>query len=102
MVRKAVPDRQFSDEFRREAVKLVIERGVAQAEVARRLDMSQKTLGYWVRKARRGEAVRSAKPAAGLSELEAELSRLRQENAQLRLEKEILRKAAAYFAKESR
>ena len=55
-----------------------------------------------MRKARRGEAVRTARPVSGVSDLEAELSRLRQENAQLRLEKEILRKAAAYFAKESR
>ena len=102
MGRKIVPDRQYADELRGEAVKLVIEQGMTQAEVARRLDMSQKTLGYWVRKARRGEPIRSAKPVTGLSDLEAEVSRLRQENAQLKLEREILRKAAAYFAKESR
>ena len=102
MGKKAVPDRQYTDELRREAVKLVIEQGMSQAEVARRLEMSQKTLGYWVRKARRGKPLRAARSASGLTEMEAELSRLRQENAQLKLEKEILRKAAAYFAKESR
>ena len=100
--KRAVPNRQYTEEFRGEAVKLVIEKKQAIAEVARRLDMSEQTLAYWVGKSRRGEPLRAARPVSGLSELEAELVRLRQENARLREEKEILRKATAYFVKESR
>jgi transposase len=54
-----------------------------------------------VYRARKGQALVKRAPAQPVSELEAELSRLRQENAKLKLEKEILKKAAAYFAKES-
>ena len=71
------------------------------AAVARSLEMSNKTLANWVYLARKGQALVKRQPARPVSEVEAELSRLRQENARLRLEKEILKKAAAYFARES-
>ena len=58
-------------------------------------------LGNWVARTRKGEALMKRPPGQPLTELEGELSRLRQENARLRIEKEILKKAAAYFAKES-
>jgi len=54
-----------------------------------------------VYRARKGQELVKRATAQPVSELEAELSRLRQENAKLRLEKEILKKAAAYFARES-
>jgi transposase len=54
-----------------------------------------------VYRARKGQALVKRQPAQPVSELEAEVSRLRQENTRLKLEKEILKKAAAYFAKES-
>ena len=69
--------------------------------VARSLEMSSKTLANWVYRARHGEALLKRSPVKPVSELEAELTRLRQENARLRVEKDILKKAAAYFAKES-
>ena len=69
--------------------------------VARSLEMSNKTLANWVLRARKGELLVRRSPAQPVSELEAELSRLRQENAKLKVEKEILKKAAAYFARES-
>jgi transposase len=62
--------------------------------------MSAGTLGTWVTRTRRGESLSKA-GGGSVSEVQAELTRLRQENARLRLEKEILKKAAAYFAKES-
>ena len=65
------------------------------------MEMSNKTLANWVLRARKGEALIKRAPVKPVSELEAELSRLRQENAKLKLEKEILKKAAAYFARES-
>ena len=98
---KAGPDRRYTAEFRDSAVKQVIDGRRPIAAVARSLEMSGKSLANWVYRARKGqEPVRHAS-ARPMSELEIELSRLRQENAKLRIEKEILKKAAAYFAKES-
>jgi transposase len=70
-------------------------------QVARSLEMSDRTLANWVRQARRGQPLLKRPPAQPVDEVQAELARLRQENARLKLEKEILKKAAAYFAKES-
>jgi transposase len=98
---KTGPNRKYTPEFRQAAVKQVVDGGRSLPSVARSLEMSPKTLANWVLRARKGQPL--AKPLAGmvLTELEAEMTRLRQENAKLRLEKEILKKAAAYFAKES-
>jgi transposase len=98
---KAIPKRAYTPEFRDAAVKQVIDGGRSIASVARSLEMSSKSLANWVYHARRGEAIVKRAPSQPGSELEAELSRLRQENAKLKLEKEILKKAAAYFARES-
>ena len=94
-------DRKYTVEFRDAAVKQVIEGGRGMSAVARSLEISSKTLANWVYRARKGLALVKRKPAQPTSELEAEVSRLRQENARLRVEKEILKKAAAYFARES-
>jgi len=70
------------------------------AEVSRDLGINYKTLGNWVR-AEQARETRDQAPGA-LSESErAELKRVKKENAELRIEREILRKAAAYFAKET-
>jgi transposase len=98
---KTGPDRRYTVEFRDSAVKQVIEGGRSIAVVARSLEMSSKSLANWVYRARKGQALVKRAPALPTSELEAEVSRLRQENARLKMEKEILKKAAAYFAKES-
>jgi transposase len=98
---KAGPDRRYTAEFRDAAVKQVMEGGRGIAAVARSLEMSNKSLANWVYRARKGQALIKRAPVQPTSETEAELSRLRQENAKLRLEKEILKKAAAYFARES-
>ena len=94
-------DRKYTVEFRDAAVKQVIDGGRGMSAVARSLEISSKTLANWVYRARKGLALVKRKPAQPTSELEAEVSRLRQENARLRVEKEILKKAAAYFARES-
>jgi transposase len=98
---KSGPDRRYTPESRDAAVKQVIEGGRSVAAVARSLEMSGKSLANWVYRARKGQVLIKRAPTQPVSELEAELSRLRQENAKLKLEKEILKKAAAYFAKES-
>jgi len=91
--------RSFTDEFRAGAVSLVLEKGKTMAQVARDLDLTQSTLGRWVEQARadKGKSTRGTLT----TEEKEELARLRKENRELRLEREILKKAAAFFAKEN-
>lgn len=99
---KALPNRKYTAEFREAAVRQVIESGRRLTDVARALEISDKTLGNWVGRARAGHSLtRRVARVKPVSDLEAENARLRQENERLKLEKEILKKAAAYFAKES-
>ena len=88
--------RQFTPEFRAEAVRMVQQSGDSMSHVARDLGLSHVTLGKWVRLA-------TAPPVVdGLSEDErAELVRLRRENRQLQMERDILKKATAFFARQS-
>ena len=98
---KAGTDRKYTTEFRDSAVKQVIDGGRSISAVARSLEISNKTLSNWVYRARKGQELVKRTPALPSSELEAEVSRLRRENARLKVEKEILKNAAAYFARES-
>ena len=93
---------KYTEEFRRDAVDLVRSSGRPINQVARELGMSHETLRNWVRAAERQTGAGSVADGSGLSvaDKDAEIARLRRENAELRPEKEILRKAAAYFAKE--
>ena len=94
-------NRSYTPEFRAAAVQQVKAGGRSIPTVARSLEMSAKTLANWVLRARKGAPLASGTAGQPVSELEAEVTRLRQEVAKLRMEKEILKKAAAYFAKES-
>ena len=87
--------RKFDEEFRREAVKLVMEGGVPAARAARDLGVGQTTLSKWL------AAARGAKDESLPESEREELKRLRKENAQLKMERDILKKATAYFAKNS-
>ncbi|WP_030926677.1 transposase [Streptosporangium amethystogenes] len=88
---------KFGDEFKRDAVRLVRATGRTCADVARELGMNRETLRTWVRAAE----AEDSESGAGLAKAERdELARLRKRVAELEIEKEILRKAAAYFAKE--
>jgi transposase len=92
--------RRFSREFKVEAVRLVRERGVTLAQAARDLDVHVNLLRGWVRAHRDDPA--HAFPGEGQQKPEAaEVARLRREVARLKMERDILKKAAAYFAKES-
>jgi len=88
---------RYPAEFRADAVALVRSSGRPIAQVAKELGVNHETLRTWVRAAeaaeRPGAAAESAK--------DAELARLRRQVVELRLEREILRKAAAYFARET-
>ena len=92
--------RTFSSEFKREAVRLVKERGVAITQAARDLDLHENVLRKWMREL--AIDPQHAFPGQGQMKPEqAEIDRLRKEVAKLRMERDILKKAAAYFAKES-
>lgn len=90
--------RKFTDQYKAEAVELVVTSGRPIAEIARDLGLNEGTLGNWVQMAKkRGEL--KEKPLE--IEERAELKELRDENRRLKMEREILKKAAAWFAKES-
>jgi transposase len=102
--RQVVVNRQYTMEFKQEVIRLA--ESIGGKPAAKRLGVPQSTVTNWVRRARAGtlqdapgEGVPVKRPA---SELEAEISRLRKELASAKLDLEIVKKAAAYFAKESR
>ena len=98
-----LPRQIYTTEFRQQAVEMVTRDGLSIAEASRRLSLSPKTLTNWVRRAKHGDSPAAAAPAPRreVTDVEAELSRLRRENAELRMERDILKKSAAYFASES-
>ncbi len=91
--------KRYNQEFKLDAARLVVEHGYTFKEAAKRLGVTDWTIRQWVQKFRQGGQL----PAAGSSPSEAadELRRLRKENKRLQMETEILKKAAAYFARES-
>lgn len=94
--------RQYSIEFKQEAVRLVREEQLSVSQVGRDLGLDHSVVRNWVLKAEAGQLVQAKPAAKPVDNLEDEVRRLRRENAILREEREILKKAAAFFAKESR
>lgn len=90
--------RKYTDEFKDEAVKLITEQGYSIAEVARNLGVNANLLGRWKKEAE--EPPGQSSSSGDMAAMQAELKRLRKENKQLKMEREILKKAAAFFAKE--
>lgn len=93
------PRRQFSDEFKDGAVRLVLDEEKTVGAVARELDLTPSALGGWVRQAR---AERTKGKSGLMKEEREELTRLRKENRELRLERDLLKKVSALFAKDQR
>jgi transposase len=91
--------RKFSAEYKSEVVELVRTSGRSIGAIAKEMDLTETCVRAWVRQAE-VDAGRGPKGALTTAEQD-ELSRLRQENRTLRMEREILRKAAAFFAKEN-
>jgi len=85
--------RRFTEEFKAEAVKQVTDRGYSVADVSERLGISTKSLYLWLRKAK-GSGKQQDESQLEIARLKAELKRVEEE-------RDILKKAAAYFAKES-
>jgi transposase len=88
----------YTNEFKEEAVKLVTEQGYSVAEAGRNLGVNANMLGRWKRDIENG-GEKYTTISEGVS-MQAELKRLRKENKQLKMERGILKKAAAFFTKE--
>lgn len=85
---------KYTDEFKREAVRLVVEGGKSAGQVGQDVGVAQTALSRWVRQHQAFGA-----PSKGKTDEQAELERLRRELRQVTLERDFLRDAAAYFAK---
>lgn len=98
---KGLPHGRYTKEFREEAAKMVLEGGMTVPEAARRLSLPPSTLGNWVKAHKAGKLGEIGKTHRPLTEIEMELARVKRELVEVKMEREILKKAAAYFAKES-
>jgi transposase len=92
--------RKFDAEFREGAVRVVRETGRPIAQVARELGVNEGTLGNWVNADRRAREAADGEAPLSVSERE-ELRRLRRENAELRLERDVLKRSTALWVKEA-
>ena len=92
--------RTFTREFKLSAVKLVTEQGYTPAEAAKSLGIDPGNVRNWVEKFDDGSPDAAAGTTGDAAALRAELRRLRKENARLLMEREILKKAATFFARE--
>ena len=98
---KRGPQGKYTKELREEAVKMVLEEKLSVPEAARRLSLPPSTLANWIKAHKEGRLGEVGSKYRPLTEIELELARVKKENAELRMERDILKKAAAYFAKES-
>jgi len=98
---KGVPQGRYTREFRQEAVKMIMDEKLSFPEAGRRLALAPSTLNYWVKAYKAGKLREIGKMHKPLTELEMELARTRKELAEVKMERDILKKAAAYFARES-
>jgi transposase len=98
---KGIPRGRYTKEFRQEAVRLVVEEKMSWHEAGRRLSLAPSTIGNWVKANKDGKLGEIGKTYRPLTEVEMELARTRKELAEVKMERDILKKAAAYFARES-
>ena len=91
----------YTPELREEAVKLVLVQGLTLEDAAARIAIPKGTLANWVSAAKSGTTPSAAPGSRTVPELEAENAKLRKELAEARMERDIVKKAAAYFARES-
>ena len=98
---KRVPQGRYTREFREETVKLVTEERLSLPEAGRRLSLAPSTIASWVKAYKAGRLGEIGKTYRPLTEIEMELARTKKELVEVKMERDILKKAAAYFAKES-
>lgn len=92
-----IPNGRYTKEFREEAVELVTEEGHPVPEVARRLEVPKSTITNWLKARRDGRLGEIGRHHRQMSEIELELARVKRELAKTRMERDILKKAAAYL-----
>ena len=97
-----LPKAEYSPEFREQAVRTYQESGLSVAVVAKRLSLPKSSLNNWVMAAKKGKLASVGKNQRLVTELEMELSRLKRELAETKMERDFLKKCTAYFAKGSR
>ena len=98
---KRIPRRIFQEEFKREAIKLVNVQGLSIAEASKKLDIASKSLRTWMKQEQSGEL----KSSLGADKLTADQLRIRELERELSIaktERDILKKATAFFARESK
>ena len=98
---KGIPQGRYNRELRQEAVKLVVEDKISCSEAAQRLSLAPSTLTYWIKAYKEGKLRETGKAQKPLTEVEMELARTKKELVEVKMERDILKKAAAYFARES-
>ena len=98
---RRIPQGRYTKEFREEAVKLVTEGEMVVLQAARQLSLPPSTLENWIKAHKTGKLGNVGKTYRPLTDIEMELVRTKKELAEVKMEREILKKAAAYFAKES-
>lgn len=96
-----IPNRRYTREFREEAVKMAQEGGLSVKETCERLSLPKSTLEQWIRAKKRGKLSEVGQDQRPVSAVERELAEVKRELALAKQERDILKKAAAYFAKES-
>jgi transposase len=89
---KRGPQGRYTKELREEAVKLVTEEKLSLPEAARRLSLPPSTLGNWLKACKEGRLGAIGKTYRPLTEIEMELARVKKENAELKMERDILKK----------
>jgi transposase len=96
-----IPQGRYTKEFREEAVKMLTEGGLSVMEISNRLSLPKSTLERWIRIFKAGNLGEVVKGQRPLTEMEMELAQVKKELSLTKMERDILKKAAAYFAKES-
>jgi putative transposase len=97
-----IPQGRYTGEFREETARWVIDDGMSAGEISTRLSLPKSTVEDWARAAKAGRLGEISSNRKPLTDVEVELARVKRELAVTRMERDILKKAAAYFAKESR
>ncbi|OZG74412.1 hypothetical protein BTA51_05225 [Hahella sp. CCB-MM4] len=100
-MKKLTTRKKYSKEFKLDAISLVLDQGYSQTDAARSLGINSTMLGRWIKEHRKedGQAFRGN---GKLTPEQEEIRRLKQENRQLKMEREILKEAAVFFAKETK
>jgi len=96
------PRKQYTKEFKLDAISLVVDQGLTIAEAARSLEIRANMLGRWIKENQADNNGQAFRGNGKLTPDQEEIRRLKIENKQLKLERQILKEAAVFFAKETK